>query len=225
MENQSLTFEMLKSMVGGTGSEKLPTPKQLLENDTVILESGSITVFKSGFFLCEEDCGYYTVFAVDRIRYLYYGTDKYGNPIKIYEEGFKELPWDLVLDKVAETRLEHNRQSRDQDHIEVYLYDEISEFNARHGFERNVYTQDRIGYDDIQDNLIAQEENDRKLRLLEEAKLTLTKRQREVLDLYYSENPMTICEIADVLGITFQGVDKIKNAAIEKLRKYFKKNG
>lgn len=62
------------------------------------------------------------------------------------------------------------------------------------------------------------------LRCLEQSKKVLTAKEAKVLRMFY-EKDLNLREIGDTLGITRARVHQIHNAAVEKLRKAFKKAG
>jgi len=98
-------------------------------------------------------------------------------------------------------------------------------FKDRHGrlidLDQYVSEEDSIFYEsqaDIEARLKTSEEIEKAHHLMELAWRSLTKRQKQVIILYFYANK-TLEEIGEHLGISFQAVQRHKEQALRKMRK------
>ena len=87
--------------------------------------------------------------------------------------------------------------------------------------DQYVSEEDSIFYEsqaDVEARLKAYEEIEKAHHLMELAWRSLTKRQKQVIILYFYKNK-TLQEIGEMLGISFQAVQRCKEQALKKMRK------
>ena len=198
------SFKQLKDAVGSTVGKQLPSAKALREGNAetlFVFEHGdfTLTVFSNGFYIYE--CfGKETVSAVDRCKRIIYEYQD-GEIRKIEEPEFRDGPCLIPLLLSGDERVAHNLDS-----YEWYWHEFSLSKNAENwaseassaGPEDFYLDKERL--DDVQDAL------DR-----------LTKRQRQVIQLYYVED-MTFKQIAKLLNLSYSTVHEALVSGMERLR-------
>lgn len=209
-ENAHITLRELKEKIAAVTEKKLPTFKQLMEQNPVaiaksIVNGATLTAYENGYAVYEMD-GAHTVMAVDRCGdYRYDFSD--GTYQVVPAEVFEEAEWSLRLVMEGERRMEHNRSKRVSDNECVSLECDGSDWS------------DAVMVDFLdEDN--AEMLADKELRRLYAAMGKLTDRQLEIVQLYFYKE-LTQQEIAEELGICQQSVNRIMTQAIKKLKKVF----
>lgn len=195
-----MTLKELQNKIDKTMGKKLPTAAWLRAGNCdvaasrEITERGKLSVFANGFALYETDCGS-TVFRVDYCGgYTYFGSNMAD---RLSEEFFADTDWWVRLVMEGEDRLTHNRNIRTERYESFYDYDDeaLSE----------IYTES------MQEDFMRRE-------LLEQIFSMMTKRQREVVTLYYLDG-LGVSEIAAIYGISHQAV----SVTLSDVKKKFQK--
>ena len=205
-----LTFRQLKNLVGKTGGMKLPKAPVLEESNEPVLfvnrkDGNTITVFHNGLFIFQRD-DRKTVYAIDRIKSLEYRYVD-GSSTVINECDFLDSPCLIPLYIIGDTRLEHNAESVDGYWQEFALENDGNDWSAYDA------------YANPEDAFIATEEGKNTHNILQKAFSTLTKREQEIINLYYFKN-VPGNKIADELGISFQAVYQTIENAKKKMKKF-----
>jgi RNA polymerase sigma factor (sigma-70 family) len=196
-----MNFEDLCKLIPEVNGEKLPSNKYLRENVEVLISDSSITVYKNEYFSYTDGI-HTTVFTKNDCSEFSY---KFSDGTESIIDNIDELDWKVVLFVVGEERIKINRKMKDIDFIDKYNKDSLPFIKSYSGFERTF------------ENGIA-EKNE-----IENALGILTKRQREVFEMYVY-NEMTQKEIARKLETTQQSISKIIKQVIIKLEKTYKNN-
>ena len=207
----TLTFRQFKALLPETEGQKLPTVKALRELDTQVLaivdtKDGVLTVFRNGFFMYETKSGHATVYAVDRCSNIALNPMS-DDPTSVLDEtSFGDCPWPKVLEFVASERVAGNivRDARRQEVLSLDVVDE--DWDTRLAVQPEMETR-------LEEEDASMEESER----LRSALAHLTKRQREVIRLYYFDG-LTQEEIASQLGVSRPYITKTLNRVIEILR-------
>ena len=210
----TLTFAQLKALLPGTEGRKFPTVKALRESDTQVLtlvktKDGTLTVFRNGFFMYETKSGHATVYAVDRCSSIVL-TPTGDAPISVLDEtNFGDCSWPKILEFVASERITNNinRDARRQEVLSLDVLDEDYDtwLTVQPEMEMRLEEEDA-----------SLEESER----LRTALTQLTKRQREVIRLYYFDG-LTQEEIALKLQITQQATSKVLKQAYKTIKDVF----
>ena len=208
-QNEHVTLGELRMQVSATSEGRLPTFKQLMEMKSAVVakkvvNTALLTVYQNGYAVYEVD-GARTVMAVDRCKEYTYDFDN-GTRITIQEELMENEEWSIRLLMEGEMRLEHNRNKTSDKFECVSLECDGSDWSAT----------------EIVDFL--QEDNEealaKELCRLYEAMDKLTKRQMEVIRLYFYKG-MSQQAIAQKLGIGRRSVGNCIEGALKKIKKIF----
>ena len=201
------SYRQLKEMVCSTAGQTLPSAKSLRESGAEQLFTfehldGTLTVFANGFFIYE--CyGKETVSAVDRCKQMIYEYQD-GEIRRLGEADFIDGPCLIPLLVKGEDRVVEN-----MDRYERYWH----EFSLSHN-----------GEDWVIDATTRSAENDylhnEDYEIIRQEMEYLTKRQRQIVHLYYYEN-LTEEQIAALLSVSHQNVSQALLAAKKKIRKNF----
>lgn len=201
------SFRQLKTMVGRTTGQKLPSAYALTESGMEPLFSYrhgdiTITVYPNGFFLYEYGTRQ-TVYAVDRCRRMLY---KYrDDEIRIIEVSqLDDGPCLIPLFMRGDERLEHN-----QDSYEAYW----REFSLSSG-------QVPVAEPSVEDRYLMYLDDEESYAKFEAAWDTLTERQKQIFTLHRSEG-MAIRRIADILHLSPSTVHETLQSAQQKLGQIF----
>ena len=202
-QNEHVTLRELRTQISATSEGKLPTFKQLMEMNTALL-----TVYQNGYAVYEAD-GARTVMAVDRCKEYTYDFDN-GTRITIQQELLENEEWSIRLLMEGEMRLEHNHNKTFDKFECVSLECDGSDWSA-------VASVDFLQ----EDNEVVLAEIE--LCMLYEAMDKLTKRQMEVIRLYFYKG-MSQQAIAQKLGIGRRAVGNCIEGALKKIKKIFQKS-
>lgn len=209
-ENAHITLRELKRKVAAVTEKKLPSFKQLMEQNPVavaksIVNGATLTAYENGYAVYEMD-GAHTVMAVDRCGdYRYDFSD--GTYHVVPAEVFEEAEWSLRLVMEGERRMEHNRSKRASNNECVSLECDGSDWS------------DAVMVDFLlEDN--AEMLADKELHRLYAAMGKLTERQLEIVQLYFYKG-LTQQEIAEELGIARRSVGNCIDGALKKIKKNF----
>ena len=213
--NGITTYGELKQVLPSTGTGRVPGINQLRGKSALILrketESGVIEIYDNGFFIFEE-CGYTTVFGVDRCErpetYTYSGKME----ASMDTPDFDAYPWELILESAGSARLAHNGESREEYRGEISIDTPESENNI----ELSVRPEHEVREED-EDATVRKAEM---LKVMREGLKRLKPRQVEILELRYGEN-LTFEEIAGRMGITKGTAFTNCERALKKARKNF----
>lgn len=209
-QNAHITLRELKEKIDAVVEQKLPTFKNLMEQESVAVaqttvNDASLTVYENGYAVYEMD-GVHTVMAVERCGdYRYDFTD--GTYQIIPAEEFEEMEWSLRLLMEGERRMEHNRNKTSNKFENTALECDGSDWSAA------------VMVDFLDDGM-AELLADKELRRLYAAMSKLTERQMEVVQLYFYKG-MTQQEIAEEIGIVRRSVGDCLEGALKKIRKNF----
>ena len=204
----STSFRQLKGVVGSTAGKKLPSVKALKESGAGIVfvfEHGDITltVYSNGFFIYE--CfGKEVVSAVDRCQQIVYQYQ--DNEIrKIEETEFRDGPCLIPLLLSGDDRVAHNLEN-----YEWYWH----EFSLSEHLENWC---EEATTECLEDRFFSNEQRIKQHEELDDALDNLTKRQRQVVQLYFIEE-MTFVQIAKHLNLSYSTVYETLRSAMERLR-------
>ena len=198
------SFRQLKSFVGSTAGQKLPGVKTLRESGSEIVfvfEHGDVTltVYSNGYFIYE--CfGKETVSAVDRCKQIIYKYQD-GEIRKIEEPEFRDGPCLIPLLMSGDERV-----SRNLDCYEWY-WNEFSLSNTDENWTEEARTESP------EENWLNREH----FTEVHDALEVLTKRQRQVVQLYFVEE-LTFVQIAKLLNLSYSTIHEALRTAMERLR-------
>lgn len=212
-QNERITLRELRTRIRATSEGRLPTFKQLTEMKSSVVaqkvvNTALLTVYQNGYAVYEAD-GARTVMAVDRCKEYTYDFDN-GTRIIIQEELMENEEWSIRLLMEGEMRLEHNRNKTSDKFECVSLECDGSDWSA-------TAIVDFLQEDN--EEVLAE----RELCWLHEAMAKLTKRQMEVIRLYFYKG-MSQQAIAQKLGIGRRSVGNCIEGALKKIKKFFLEN-
>lgn len=219
------TFKDLRIAVGSTKG-KLPTAKALNQRKDILLQATQddalLTVYSSGHILYQKGLRT-TVFTVERCKSMNYkvyemdektkesyrnqGFEIQGNILSIPEREYENEPWFKPLFLIGEEVIFENEERIYYYHAPVSIAGDGSDWNER------LRIEDPFKFETTRELQIA---------FLKDAMDSLTPKQMNAVQLYYYQG-MTELEIANMLGISHQGVHKLLSLALKKLQKIFKK--
>lgn len=222
MNNQKITsetsYKTLKTMVPDASKEHTPKGQTLVHSNEEILikvkeGSGTVVVYKNGFFAYIDENGETTARAVENCHVMKYPKAEGGyDPVS--EEHFEELPFGLVLSHFGMMNIEDAKRKDVARHENLSLDAE------------NLPNDSRLTVPNFADELELDGEGDiweRRLAMLPEALDKLTVRQREVVVLHFFKK-MTQEQIADEVGLNQSSVSRRLANALERMEKFFKKS-
>lgn len=196
-----MTLKELQEQIERTIGKELPTAAWLRAGNCEVVvsreiaTSGKLSVFVNGFALYETDGGC-TVFRLDYCGgYTYFGTNTENS---LSEEYFADTDWWVRLVMEGEDRLTHNRNVRIEKHESFYEFDD-----AALSFPCIESEQERFIFREMVEQLFSM----------------MTKRQKEVVKLYYIDG-LGVKEIAAIYGISHQAV----SVTLSDVKKKFRKN-
>lgn len=229
------TFKELKKMVGSTADvKKLPSAKKLRSSKAEIVFDGDVTgahftIYRNGLYIYSRD-GHATVYAVDRCTEIPFETeidsdydkalvtagctgkvklDKNGRKyllVSVPESEFQDGPWNMPLDTIGSIRLDHNQESREENHCEIHLDNNGDDWEEK-TFVRN-----------FADVMEEEEEEKELLERMDKAVETLTACQKKAVNLRYIKD-MKQKDVAEKMGCSQPMAYKHINAALKNLRK------
>ena len=222
MNNQKITIETsyktLKNMVPDASAVHTPKGETLIASDSEVLikvkeGSGTVIVYKNGFFAYIDDQGEPTAHAVANCHVMKFGKAEGGfEPVE--ESVFENLPFGYVLSHFGMMNIEDAKRKAVKRHENLSLDAE------------NLPNDPRLTVPNFADELDLDGEGDiweKRLAMLPEALECLTARQREVVILHFKKKK-TQREIAKILGIWHSTVEEHMELALKKLQKYFRKH-
>ena len=200
------TLREIKAMVSHTTNIALPTAKDLRESGEPLVScrvnTGRISVYRSGFALYETDMGV-TVFRVEDCgAYVYRSVEE---DQFMPEETFSDEEWTVRFIMEGEDRLWRNQQLVHNNKHGTKL--ELNEERER------AFIDHEQSLDNIIEKIVRQDKCHSLLSCL-------TNKQRRIVEAYYIFD-LTQQEIADKLHISHQVVDRTLKAAIKKMQKNF----
>ena len=211
--NEHVTLRELRTHISATSEGKLPTFKQLMEMKSAVVaqkvvNTALLTVYQNGYAVYEAD-GARTVMAVDRCKEYTYDFDN-RTRITIQQELLENEEGGIRLLMEGEMRLEHNHNKTFDKFECVSLECDGSDWSAAASVD------------------FLQEDNEMVLAEIElcrlyEAMDKLTKRQMEVIRLYFYKG-MSQQAIAQKLGIGRRSVGNCIEGALKKIKKIFQKS-
>ena len=212
--NQSTTFEELKQLLPGTGKERVPGIAQLKNSAVVVLKAktgcGIIEVYDNGFYTYMEN-GHITVYAVDRCTVLEWYSCT-GEKLTSEGANVSELPWTMPLEIAGANRLEHNSDSRQDSRNDFSLNSPASANNLRFSVQPEHELREE-----------AQAEAERRKKRILQVRSLLEKekpRRRQIIELYYFSQK-TQSEVATIIGVSQQYVQKTLTAFSESVKNFF----
>lgn len=211
---QSTTFGELKKLLPDTGKERVPGIAQLRENAAVVLHaktgSGIVEVYDNGFYTYMEN-GHITVYAVDRCTVLEWRSCT-GEVLTSEGANVSELPWTMPLEIAGTNRLEHNSDSRQDSRSDFSLNAPASANNLKFSV--------RPEHELLEEAQVEAER--RKKRILQVRSLLGQEkpRRRRIIELYYFSQK-TQSEVAAIIGVSQQYVQKTLTAFSERIKKFF----
>ena len=212
---QVTTFGELKQLLPSTGTGRVPGITKLRETAVVVLhaqtESGVLEVFDNGFYTYMEN-GHATVYAVDRCNVLEWYSCT-GEKLTSEDANVSELPWTMPLEIAGYNRLEHNGDSRQDSKADYSLNAPASDnnllFSVRPAHELQEEAKEELEY------------RTKRVSQVKEALNSLTKRQREILLMFYVDR-LTQEAIAERTGLSRLAVRTHLERAEKKFRNYFR---
>jgi len=208
------TYGDLKKLLPSTGTCRVPGINQLRKKASLLLrkdtESGIIEIFDNGFFIFEE-CGRPTVYGVDRCErretYTYSGK-RVGSE---EDPDFSPYPWEMILESAGTARLAHNSESREE-------YQEEISIDAPES-ENNIAFSVRPEHEIREEEEVAAEWHDAKVKQMKAILASLTEKQREAIMLKRAKG-LTQEQIADAMGISRTAVRKHLSYAEKKIDQF-----
>lgn len=198
-----MTLKELQNKIERTMGKELPTAAFLRAGNSPLVASkdfqdnASLSVYENGFalYICDRAS---TVFRVDYCGgYTYFGRDE---QTELSGDFFADTDWWVRLLMEGEDRLTHNRN------VMTQKYESCFEFDAETCSDAFIMEQT------VCDELEQKE-------IIAKALAILTKRQREVVTMFYLDG-LCVKEIAAFYGISHQAV----TITLSDVRRKFEKN-
>ncbi len=245
IDTSKLTYRHLKELVPATRQGKMPVPDKIEGKILFTYKIGGakIAVYDSGYVTYTRNDGFgdpcTTVYSVHRCSVIVQKTgcskSEYdeecgnngkhskivyrvikGQPVRFVitsEEAYLDEPWWMPIVAICDERIDQNLNDREKrraeplndDDYHFTSYDDEEEYDPERWLEAII-------------------DDDRSAKLHELLKKTLsslTKVQRDTIELLFSNDAMTERKAAQILGVTHQVIHKNKNAALQALRKKF----
>ena len=212
------TYKTLKTLVPDASKEHTPKGETLVSSDAEILirvkeGSGTVIVYKNGYFAYIDDQGETTARTVANCRVMKYPRAE-GGFDSVDESIFEVMPFPLVLSHFGMMNIEDKKRKDVSRHENLSLDAE------------NLPNDSRLTVPNFADELDLDGEGDiweKRLAMLPEAMDKLTDRQREIIKMRRFEK-MTEEQIAEATGLSRRTVRDHINAAQKKMWKYILKN-
>ena len=239
MEN--ITYRQLKEMVPEFTGRRM-TAKQLEDEEILFTEhvlKADITIYRNGCLLYRVMGGdgklHGTVYSVHRCNKIIFqvGFSKEehregwkcgeceityrlinGQLTKLHiipEKFYLDEPWWVPIVTICEERMAKNEGRRASGKVSLRVEEGDEDLDPA------------MVIPDFLEALVADEEKSKRHYKLVEAMKTLTEKQLETINLYYSRPGMTERKVAEILGCESSTVHRNLEGAIKKLRKYFMK--
>lgn len=209
------SYKTLKTMVPDVNAVHTPKGETLIASDTEILikvkeGSGTVIVYKNGFFAYIDDQGEPTAHAVANCHVMKFGKAEGGfEPVE--ESVFENLPFGYVLSHFGMMNIEDAKRKAVNRHENLSLDAE------------NLPNDPRLTVPNFADELDMDGEGDiweKRLTMLPEALDILSDRQREAVELYYLKHLTEEC-VAKEMGITRRAMRTHLERALNNLFKFF----
>ena len=221
----------LKTLIEALGdvkkAEKTPTSKKLREEaGEPIITTDSILIYPCGYAVYENESGRTVMWVPGCTTFTYYFNkttdaekDILPETAMLPEGMLEELPWEMVLTLIGDHRIEANRMNsrmgsrKGSEVIDEIMYgdktDDMEDVIERSYRKEFQWREDQIGEDP---EIIYIRKETR-----EETFAAMTDRQKRVFHLYY-EKGYRQREIAEMLGISQQGVCKLLNKSLKRVK-------
>lgn len=179
-----------------------------LGNDSRIIffENGAVRYFANGAK---------TTFPIESCADIQY---KYKDETVTLDEeefqGDESWLWKFIIE--GENRLMNNNEHNSQ--FGLTTKDKAGKYHKQY----NIYYEQLLDDESHNNLLFYTDEEFKKIfpDIFDEIQGHLTERQYKVIILYF-KSKMTLQEIGDIMGITYQAVFKIKEAALKKIKKFY----
>ena len=212
--NSETSYKTLKNMVPDASAVHTPKGETLINSDAEILikvteDSGTVIVYKNGFFAYIDDLGNVTARAVANCHVMKF-EKIVGGFETVTEEQFENLPFGCVLSHFGMENIKHKEEMQVSRHENISLDAEELPNDSRLTAPNFADELDLDGEGDIWEKRLAQ---------LPEAMDKLTDRQREVAFRIFGQKK-TQGIVAAELGITDRAVRYHLEAIEKKFKKY-----
>ena len=219
MKNQKLTsetsYKTLKTVVPDASAVHTPRGEALVASDAEILiqvkeGSGTVIVYKNGFFAYIDENGEPTARAVANCRIMKYPKVE-GGYDSVQESEFEELPFGLVLSHFGMMNIEDKKRKNVVRHENLSLDAE------------NLPNDPRLTVPNFADELDLDGEGDiweKRLAQLPEALERLKPKQRDVIIMRFIKK-MTLEQISRKVGGDKASVLRMIERTLKKLQKNF----
>lgn len=222
--NEDTSYRDLKSVVPDRSKDHTPMGKTLIKSDEKVMirvkqDSATITVYESGWFAYEDDQERVTARAVSNCNTMCY-LDALGNVTTINEPDFADLPFPIVLSHFGERNIADQINKKDEYHGCVSMNGELVRLTE------DMMTPDFTESLDLDGDMRrAREQAEALLNAVPAAKHSLKRRQREVIDILFSNNgEITQDEAARLLGVGKSSLSITLKRALANLKKYYENN-
>lgn len=204
MGNARITLRELKAMLPATTGRKLPSPRYLRENDTLVARAEVmdcvIEVYGSGFAVCRNS-SHFCLIRMEHVGRVAYESeqDDWRSTVDV-----EDLDWTIGVMLCGEERMERQYRDKAESSIVSLTGASPDEDGADMEIDAGV---------DVLEEVVSEDEC---LRMME----TLTPRQREVVQMHFFEG-MTQEEIAQKLNRKKQSVNESISWALKKIQNFF----
>ena len=238
---ENLTYRQLKELVPETPRGKMPSPDKI--EGKILFRAkkndAKIVIYKNGYLTYTKNDGFgdpcTTVYSVHRCSQIVYKMGcsdvefdeecgQYGKDCKLIyriidgqhvrfaivnEEAYLDEPWWTPIVEICDERIDQNLNDREGRRMEP-LNDEDYHFSG-----------DEASPEAWLDAVIESERAAEQHKRLTKALKTLTKVQRNTIEVFFGNEIMTERKAAQILGGTQQAVHKNRETALKVLRKNF----
>lgn len=221
MQNsEKTTFrEMLSKLGSVSRAAKTPTTRFLKENEEVLAEVEGCTLYKNGYFVCENETGRTVMWAPACTQFTYHFLS--GKPFDLTEEKLEKLPWYVVLILFGEHRIEENNMNTRQGGragTKDFKTDDAGDHardaeDAYEAYYRSAYIWREPYVGENPESIFIREETRREMLAM------MTVKQRVVFILYYRDI-LKQREIAEELGLSRSAVRDRLDGALKKVKIY-----
>jgi len=208
-------------------ADKTPTSRKLREEaGDPIITTDTILIYACGYAVYENESGRTVMWVPGCTSFTYHFNKlkepetQYMNETEALPDGMLEaMPWELVLTMIGDHRIEANRMNsygsrRGTQTLDEVLYGDKSD-DAEEAIEESYHKEyqwreDKMG--ESPESIYIRKET------REEVLAAMTDKQRGVFVLYYDRGYRQR-EIAEMMGISQQGVGKLLDKALRCVRK------
>ena len=219
--------ELLKILNLGERPARTPTPKFLRENSgEPVVQKECCIVYRNGWAVYEGDSGYTVLWLPECTNFVYcFDKPKDSEEIVVPEqlrlpEGLlSSQPWPLAVTLLGEHRVEANMMNRTGSRrgTKAYEYDHLPEYQEdtpEDAFMKELFYKSTLPCENPETAYIRKE-------LIQEMLNAMTEKQRKAFVLYYRYG-YTQLEVADMMRIKRQSVDRLLDRAVVIAKKYLK---